>query len=256
MMEQARSYGRFAELYDRLMRDVDYDAWARYLATLLQRRLPGVAAPDIAECACGTGELTRRLAPLAGRYVAADLSEDMLRVAQDKARRAGLRVPFVRQDMRALETHRPVDAVVCALDGVNYLDSPEALAAFFQAANKALKEGGTLLFDVSSAYKLENTLGGHTFFTEEGDVSYVWENAFDPASRLLEMRLHFFVKRGALYERFNERHVQRAHTHDELVAALTKAGFTDISAYEAFTFHPPRAGGSRVQYAAGKKFEG
>ena len=244
------AYGLFAEWYDALMDDVDYDAWARYLVALLHKRLPDAATPSIVECACGTGALTRRLAPLAGRYVATDVSEDMLRVAQEKMRRAGLCVPFARQDMRSLSVHRPADAVLCALDGVNYLDSTEGLAAFFRAAHAALKPGGALLFDVSSAYKLEHVLGNNTFFTEAGELCYAWQNAFDPKSRLLEMRLSFFQKRGALYARFNERHVQRAHRHEEIVSALTEAGFTDIAAYEAFTFHAPREGCSRVQYAA------
>ena len=78
----------------------------------------------------------------------------MLAAAQEKMRRMGLRIPFVQQDMRALRTHRKMDAVVCCCDGVNYLTGPDDLGAFFRSAHACLRDGGLLLFDVSSAYKL------------------------------------------------------------------------------------------------------
>ena len=50
-------YGKLAALYDRLMRDVDRETWAEYLLSLL-----GEGRRTVVDCACGTGELTLRLA--------------------------------------------------------------------------------------------------------------------------------------------------------------------------------------------------
>lgn len=238
------AYGRFAALYDRLMRDVDYDGWAGYLASFLP---PGAA---VADCACGTGEITLRLARRGFRVTGVDISEAMLDVAAQKARRAGLAVPFIRQDMARLQLHHPLEAVVCACDGVNYLSSLPAVSRFFQAARAALKPGGLLLFDVSSAYKLENVLGCNTFAEEEEGCAYIWRNAFDAKSRLLEMGLTFFTREAdGRYSRFTERHIQRAHTQQELLGALEKAGF-EAAAYGAFTREAPGAGCERLQFAA------
>lgn len=238
------AYGQFAALYDSLMRDVDYDGWAAYLVSFLS---PGTA---VADCACGTGEITLRLARQGFRVTGVDISSAMLEVAAGKARGAGLSIPFIRQDMRRLILHKPCGAVVCACDGVNYLDGPESAFRFFQAARKALEPGGLLLFDISSAYKLAHVLGCNTFAEEEGDCAYIWRNAYDDVSRLLEMELTFFQKEeSGLYRRFEERHIQRAHSLEELLEGLERAGFEAL-VYEAFTSDPPKAESERLQFVA------
>lgn len=248
----AREYGDFAAVYDRLMADVDYNAWAGYLASLLKERK--ITPQDtILDCACGTGEITLRLHREGYRVIGIDRSERMLEIAQSKARKAGAKIPFVCQDMRELSLHQPASAVVCACDGVNYLLSKADLTAFFRAANGVLTDGGILLFDVSSAYKLEHVLGGQTFGDDGSDCAYLWQNCFDPETRLLEMRLSFFLPDGAgKYTRFFERHIQRAHAIDELTFALQDAGFDPEGVYDAFTKAAPSERSERIQFAARK----
>lgn len=245
-------YGRFAAVYDSLMRSVNYDAWAEYIVSLLAEKnvRPG---DSILDCACGTGELSVRLSKRGFLVTGIDRSEEMLEIAQKKARLAGQKIPFVCQDMRALSLHKPVSAVVCACDGVNYLLTKKDVGAFFDSAFIALKPSGAMLFDVSSAYKLECVLGGQTYGEDTSECAYLWQNAFDPESRLIEMNLLFFVPDGAgKYSRFTERHVQRAHTAEELQNALEKSGFSECRAYEAFTLDEPNAASERIQFSAVK----
>lgn len=246
-------YGGFAGLYDRLMADVDYDSWAAYL--MEQMRESGV--PDggtVVDCACGTGAFTLRFASAGYRLTGIDRSEDMLAVAQRKARKSGLNIPFVRQDIRSFCVHRPVDAVNCACDGVNYLLSAEDVAAFFSSAYAALKPCGVLLFDISSAYKLEHVLGGHTFGEDAADCTYLWQNVFDPQTKLLEMDLAFFLPEGdGRYIRFDETHIQRAHTLRELTNALEKAGFKKITVFGELSVDTPEQEAERIQFIAEKE---
>ncbi len=251
------AYCEFALLYDRLMRDVDYDAWTAYILALADAFLQQAAADErtVVDCACGTGEITLRLARGGLTAVGMDSSADMLRVAQQKAMARGLRIPFVQADMRDFTTHHPVDLVVACCDGVNYLDSQQEAGRFFAAANRALKPGGLLLFDISSAYKLEHTLDGRTFGESEEAYAYLWQNVFDARSRLLEMELTFFIRDGARYRRFDETHIQRAHTDGELDAELGRQGFAVCGKYEAFTKRPPKADSERIQWVARKLTE-
>lgn len=245
------SYGKFASVYDALMRDVDYAAWTAYLVSLLQASQKTVRT--VLDCACGTGEIGIRLARAGYQVTGVDASPDMLFIAQEKARSFGLFIPFVCQDMRNLALHRPVDAICCVCDGVNYLTSTADVRAFFSAAYAALKPGGLLLFDVSSRYKLEAVLGNNTFGETEQACVYLWRNHYDSASHLCEMELTGFLQKGALYERFDERHLQRAHSERELISALQAAGFGDIAAYAAFTKEPPMPDTERIQFFAVRK---
>ena len=125
-------YTGFAEVYDTLMNDVHYGAWADMYARMMTAYgIPRNA--KVCECACGTGSLTLPLQQLGYEMMGIDLSQEMLWQAAQKARKAGFGIPFIRQDMRQLRLHRPVDAVLATCDGVNYLLQDVDAAAFFQS---------------------------------------------------------------------------------------------------------------------------
>ena len=253
MSPEAREpYETLAGAYDGLTTDVDYAAVLQFFETVLQRA--GHSPKTVLDLACGTGSMSVLLAERGYRVIGADISEEMLSVAAEKARRARLAIPFIRQDMRKLSLHHSVDAVVSACDGVNYLASRAALSEFAAAAYACLKPGGLLLFDVSSRFKLSTVLGDNTFALDEADSAYIWQNAYDPETKLIRMDLTFFAREGEgpHYARFTETHIQRAHSEREIRAALGSAGFVRVEAYEAFTREPPKETSERLQFVAEK----
>lgn len=243
-------YEDFAAVYDALMDDFDYPAWAAFYLRLLAAA--GCAPKTAFECGCGTGSMSIPLARTGLRLAASDLSEDMLRLAQDKARRSGVMIPFVRMDMREMATPRPVDAVLACCDAVNYLTRAEDVLAFFRAARRSLKSGGVLAFDVSSAAKL--TAMKDAFYGEEREgIAYLWQNRMDEDTLVITMDLTFFVEtEGGLFRRFQEEHIQRAHTQEELAAWLAEAGFVDVRVCGDRTLDPPGPNEQRLHLTAKK----
>lgn len=243
------AYEGFADLYDALMDDVDYDAWAEYYLSLIERQ--GVAPRTLCDCACGTGSLSVRFAGRGIRVTGVDISGDMLARAQQKARRYGVMAMFVEQDMKSLTLPRPVDALVCGCDGMNYLTDDGQVTAFFKSAHAAIKPGGALAFDISSPHKLEKVLGNGFFGEERDDVAYLWSNRFDESSRTVIMDLTFFVReKGELYRRFTEVHTQKAHEPERLRELLAENGFADIHIFGDRTFTAPTPEEARVHIAA------
>ena len=242
-----RQYSDFAHVYDRMMHDVDRDAWIGYLDGFLKEH----GAHDIMDCACGTGANAIRLYHLGYHVTGNDISPEMLMEARNNAFRQGAKgIIFICEDMRRLRIHKPIDAILCVCDGVNYLTSMQDVESFFLHASSCLKSGGLLLFDVSSPYKFRRILGTNTFTEETDAYAYIWKNNYDPKSRLCEMTLTGFVKNGDLYDRFTESHIQRAHTIAELRDALKKAGFAAVRSYQAFTREPVKTDSERIQFAA------
>ena len=62
------------------------------------------------------------------------------------------------------------------------------------------------------------------------------------------MLLNFFVRNGDMYERFEERHLQRGWGEDELTKMLKIAGFTEISVYNELTFDKPSPECERIVF--------
>jgi SAM-dependent methyltransferase len=244
-------YTVFASVYDRLMVDVDYLAWAAYYQTLLS--LYGLRAGKVCECACGTGGLTIPLAGMGYQMTGVDLSEEMLFEASQKSRRAGTMIPFVRQDMRTLRLHRRMDGVLCTCDGINYLPTSGDVLTFFQAAWAALNPGGVLAFDVSTPYKLKTVLGNRFIGDETADIAYLWKNTYHPENESVYMALSVFTRiQGETYARISERQIQYAYSQETLTDLLSQAGFADIRLFGDATFALPKPTEQRWHFAARK----
>lgn len=230
------AYTGLAEVYDLLMDDFDYPAWAVYYRALLRRA--GVEPETLCDCACGTGSLTLEFVAAGIATTGVDISPEMLEVAAEKARRRGLQARFVCQDMAKLAFPRPVDAIVCGCDGVNYLTTDARVRAFFTAAHAALRPGGALAFDVSSPHKLKHVLGNGFFGEERDEVAYLWQNSLD--GDMLTMDLTFFLREGdGRYRREAELHRQRAHEPEHLAELLRECGFGKIEIFGDQNFDAP-----------------
>lgn len=220
-------YTAFAQVYDRLMNEVDYEAWAEGYERLLSEQ--GVKqGARVTECACGTGSLTGYLAK-SYRMTGVDISEDMLSIAADKLRRKGGFIPLIAQDMRGLSLHQKQDAILCTCDGINYLLDEDELCAFFTSAHQNLAENGVFIFDLSTPYKLKEILGNNTLFESKEDIAYIWQNSFDKEKNIVELSLDIFVKEGESYRRILEWQRQKAWTKEEIKRCLKSAGLTFLS---------------------------
>ena len=93
------AYGPLARVYDLFTQDVDYDALYAYLHQIMKTVHADPAS--VLDLACGTGSITVRFAADGYQVIGADLSEDMLTIAMDKA--TAMKQPpfFIHQPMPA-----------------------------------------------------------------------------------------------------------------------------------------------------------
>lgn len=248
------AYEALARAYDQLITPQEREQWLRDVPRRLVEA--GVTPPmRVLDLACGTGQLALCLAQAGYRVMGVDLSSQMLDQAAKNAQRQGVFLPLVQQDMRRLDLHHEVEAVLCACDGLNYMTTPEDLRQALGSVCRVLRPGGLFLFDVSTREKLQ-AMDGEFYGEEEENVAYLWENRFDQASQCLTMDITFFFQVDAardLFRRQRELHVQRGHSREELEAALTAAGFAVQTVEEAFTRHSPAPGCQRIQITARKR---
>jgi len=245
------SYNEFAEFYDLFMEEVDYDEWAEYAVNIALHF--GIKPLKILDTACGTGNITIPLSQRGYKMWGLDLSSDMLSIAESKARAAKQKIVFLHQDMQNIKVNESFDCILSMCDGVNYIIDKQGLKNFFCSAFDKLNNGGVLIFDISSYYKLRYILGNNSFYNEKNNIHYMWNNSFDEVENTVVMDLIFFVPEGSLYRKFEEQHVQRAYKNDELISLLKETGFSRVEAFDAFSFNGPNERSERVFFAAKKQ---
>lgn len=211
-------YEGLALVYDKLNYDIDYERWAGEYDRILKRH----HAARIAEVACGTGQITLRLARLGYQILGLDLSPEMLRQAGENARSARQQIRFVQQDMRELQLPRPVDAILCPCASVNHLIHDEDIVRFFAACHANLREQGILVFDISTPQKMRDTLEKEVFFDVGEDVALLWKTS--GKGRLLRLDLTMFLdeKQDGSYIRLDEEQHQRIFERSEMSALVEK----------------------------------
>jgi ubiquinone/menaquinone biosynthesis C-methylase UbiE len=244
------SYYHLAEYYDVLMDDVDYDHWCSFIEKIYNAY--DCKPHNILDTACGTGNITIPMALKGYDIWGVDISEEMLAIAENKARNKKLNIKFIKQNMTELALNKSFDSVLCMCDGVNYIVDEEDLFRYFKIVYNLIKAGGIFIFDISSRYKLANILGDNTLFQEKDDFCYVWENCFDQEEELLEMHLNFFIPQQGLYKRMEEYHMQRAYSEEHLIKLLSEAGFHNIKSYDDMKLEKPTNRTERIFFAAQK----
>lgn len=241
------AYEALAASYDRLTSDIPYEAVLAFYHQIQDRY--GCEPASAVDLACGTGSMAVLLAREGLSVLGVDQSEEMLTLAADKS--AELENPpyFIRQRMEKLRLPQPVDLVVCCLDGVNYVTEPAALGECFARVYKALNPGGLFLFDINSEAKLRG-LDGQIFLDEDEEVFCLWRAEFDEETRICTYGMDIFQKRGKLWQRSREEHLEYAYRVDELTQWLADAGFTNVRAYADRKLEAPAPDEQRIFIAA------
>jgi ubiquinone/menaquinone biosynthesis C-methylase UbiE len=178
------------------------------------------------EFACGTGRATIPLAAAGCRMTATDISRDMLNIACQKAKKEGLKITFLNQNVNNPAMLGKYDFAACFTDGFNYVESASKLDRLFKVIFGALKEGGLLIFDMSTAYKARNILSEKLYFDDGEELSFFWRNSkYSEKSRKISMKLTFFEKKDGNYIRSDEENEQFFYENDEIKTLLKKNGF-------------------------------
>lgn len=241
------SYMEFAQIYDKLMDDVNYGNWLNFIKSTLETY--NKKPHDVLEMGCGTGNFTELLCREGYNITAFDLSEDMLSIAYNKLD-SYRNIQLLNQDMMEFNINKEFDMIISVCDSINYITDYTQLINTFDNVYSHLKPGGVFIFDVNSYYKLKNIIGNNTFVEDREEVFYVWENEYDDMNNTCEFYITFFVKERGLYKRFDELHVEKAYTSSELVNGLRKSGFSIIDAFNGYSCEPINNETERLTYIA------
>ncbi|MTI88370.1 MAG: class I SAM-dependent methyltransferase [Balneolaceae bacterium] len=230
-------YTILAALYDSLMGDVDYEAWADFIDEIIQTHHPNPI--DVMELACGTGSLVLSLAELeCYNLTGTDQSQAMVDIARKKSNKQDAGINFEVQNFLHLEMDATFDAIFSVFDSVNYLHNPEEILTMLENCWKVLNPWGILIFDFSTP---KNSLEAENYLNNDkgsaGNLRYFRESKYDP-----EQKFHYNLFKieeveqdgKTVLERYKETHKQRIYTLDEMLSIVKESSYHLIAKYEDF----------------------
>lgn len=243
------NYLKFAKIYDKLIYDVDYDKIVDFINT--EKEKYKIQGNSLLELGCGTGNITSKLNGY--NIIAIDNSDEMLSLAREKS--FGRRnIRFLQADIRDFSLNKDFDMAIAVLDVFNYITDYKELLKVFALVFKHLKKDGLFIFDINSAYKISEFIGNNVFSDEVDDTLYVWQGSFDEETKINDYLLTFFQKVSATtYERFDEAHMERAYSLEEIYKGLDQVGFTEIKAYDSYAYKEVTDKTLRLTFVARKE---
>ncbi len=245
------NYQVFATLYDSLMEEAPYDRWVDYIKRCAD--VDSLEGMQLLDVGCGTGELLVRLHEEGAQVAGVDLSPDMLAVAREKCGKHHFEPLLIEQSMTELNGLETFDLITLFCDSLNYLENASDVMATFERMNDHLKDGGLLLFDVHSFFKIEKLFIGQTFAEEGDDISYIWTSFSGTEEGSVEHELAFFVREDdGRYIKFEELHKQRTFRIEQYERWLEQAGFEVVSITADFTDEYPHSESERIFFCARK----
>lgn len=217
------SYTFFAKVYDTFMDDIPYSDWVDRICEYLEKA--GYTACKALELGCGTGRFGSLMSTEGYEVTGIDLSKEMVQQAIKRGRHFRLNTSFQVMDMRKLTFKDEFPVVVSVCDSINYLVNTEELYDTFVGVKGAMKDGGIFIFDMKTEAFFKSL--GEEIYSDEKDIGeYYWENYYDEVTRNNEYYISFYIKKGKLYKKFVEEHVQHAFTPEEVRETAKRAGLT------------------------------
>lgn len=235
-------YSRLAEIYDHVMRHVDYVHWAHYVSSLFDRHK---IAPDcILDLACGTGSLAIEMKRRGFDVLGADGCGEMVDIAKQKVLDLQYPILFHHRNLLDLGDLPACDAALCLYDSINYLMSPEMMSQALEEAYRVVTHGGIFIVDVCTE---SNSIQHFSDMKEEdsGDgFTYTRHSYYEDGVQFNKFDIHFETSD----EMVQEVHQQRIYPLELVEDVLHASPFEVVGAYGGFGYSPPTELSDRVHF--------
>ncbi len=214
---QCRMFTKSAAFYDAVYAFKDYVWECERLGQIIDEQNP--IAETLLDVACGTGmhlmNLKKRF-----RCDGFDLDPNLLAIA--KARNPECQ--FHLGDMLNLKLEKKYDVITCLFSSIGYAPDVDSMNAAINQMGQHLKKGGLLIVEPWLAPEV--FVDGHlgSLYVDKDDFKLARIHLSHREGRHSILNFHYLVGTPAGVEHAEERHVTTLFTHDEYLAAFSKAG--------------------------------
>jgi ubiquinone/menaquinone biosynthesis C-methylase UbiE len=225
-------YNDFASVYAK----GDYPTLSQAVAEILPKILEKYKIAEnglLLDVACGEGSFALSMHEKGWKVTGIDQSDEMLRLARHRAQQSKVEIGFIKQDMRFLDFDEEFDIATCWFDSLNYMLTADDLQSTLNNISRALKPGGWFLFDMNTTYGLAVKWQKVRCYVQQEtpDLLELHRTSYDFENHKACLKITWFVRDGNSWEKFEEKHTERAFSIQEIEKCLHYSGLKVIGKF-------------------------
>ena len=239
-------FARYAQYYDLLYKDKDYEREAKYVAAVL--RIYRTHTKTILDLGCGTGMHATTLARDGYFVHGIDYSADMIKEATQRLQSLPAEetngLEFQHGDIRTIRIAKKFDAVISLFHVISYQNDNDDILKTFTTARKHLDPDGLFVFDCwygPTVLTDRPTSRTKHFKNETYNIVRQASAGLRPNDNVVEINYTFSVTDNAqrVVDEFQERHSMRYFFKPEIEVFLSIADFDMLQCYKWLTTDEP-----------------
>jgi ubiquinone/menaquinone biosynthesis C-methylase UbiE len=226
--------GFYSEWYFGIVGIRQKDEKAPYECGFLEKVLRLKKGAKILDLCCGHGRITNELASRGYNMTGQDINRFFFKIAKKNADEAGLKINWVKQDMRRIPFKNKFDAVINMFTSFAIFSSDEEDEKVIKQVSKALKRGGKFVMDyVNKDFIIKRYLVDDKRKFKNGYVKIKREYNHIKSSH--KDTFDIYIK-GKLVKRLENDF--RFYSVTELTSMMKRNGFKILNVYGGFGFEP------------------
>lgn len=239
-------FARYAQYYDLLYKDKDYEREAKYVSTVL--RTNDTDTKTILDLGCGTGMHARSLARDGYVVHGIDYSADMIKQATQRLESLPTEetngIEFQHGDIRTIRIAKRFDAVISLFHVISYQNDNDDILKTFTTARKHLNPDGLFVFDCwygPTVLTDRPTSRTKHFKNETYTIVRQASAVLRPNDNIVQINYTFSVTDNTqrVVDEFQEQHSMRYFFKPEIEVFLSIADFDMLQCYKWLTTDEP-----------------
>lgn len=188
----------------------------------------------VLDLCCGPGRFSIALAKRKCKVTGVDRTRYFLAKARAQARAAGVRVEWIRQDMRDFVRRDAFDLAISMFTSFGYFDDKDEDLRVLENVLESLRPGGAFLIETLGKERLARIFAPATVDARpDGTLIVQRHEVFDDWTR---MRNHWTLIRGGRAKTYTFHHT--LFSGQELRSRMEQAGFVDVRLYGGLDGEP------------------
>ena len=231
-------FDKYAQYYDLLYQDKDYEAEADYVDKIIKKYNP--SAQSLLDLGCGTGKHAQLLSDKGYTVHGIDFSAQMLVEAQKKCTK---NLSFSQGNVQSFNLDKKFDIITALFHVVSYQTSDRALENMFSCVCAHLNENGVFIFDCWYGPAVLTQLPEVRVKRLENDyirVTRVAEPNLRENDNIVEVNYDVFIedKINKHIEELKEQHAMRYLFKNEIQQLFAKHCLSYCAGFEFMTDKP------------------